>query len=184
LILPTLQIVNDTVKIVVKLRRVCCARPAHLFDDWIAHRGSLLQKLLGGTEYGRLVTKLTDCLLDLRAHPCIGNVPAVPSDQVFHSMDGGHGDMQRVALGLGGQRSPCKTAAGNGPGVVGDFQQRQVTQQSLTSHSRYDIAASGFLRDEWRSKDIECGSLVPPPPRYFLVSGEGTMRLRLRRAAR
>src|SRR5207244_2205272 len=99
-ILPALQIVNHPVEIVVKLGRVCCARPPHLFDDWITHC-SLLQKLLRRTEYRRLVIKPTDDLLNLRTHPCVGDMPAVPGDQVFHSVGCSDADVQCVAFSLG-----------------------------------------------------------------------------------
>jgi hypothetical protein len=37
LILSTLQVVDDPIEIMVKLARVCCARPTYLLDDWITH---------------------------------------------------------------------------------------------------------------------------------------------------
>ena len=61
---------------------------------------SLPQEFLGCAEYGRFITTFADDLFDLRTHPGIGDVPAVPSHQVFYPMYCSDANMQRVDLCL------------------------------------------------------------------------------------
>ena len=57
----------------------------------------------------------------------------------------GDADVQCVDFGLGRQRSSAKKVTGDNPAVVGDFQQRYVTEQPTSPASRSHIATPGFL---------------------------------------
>ena len=153
-LLPTLQIVNNPVQVMIKLGRVGCACPAYFFDNWITHR-SLLQELFRRTQHPRFIAKLTDSFLNLRTYPCVGNMSTVPGNEVFHSVGCGDADVQRVTLRLSGQGSFGEKTASHDPAFLGDFQQRHIAQKAMPTSSCSHITASSFLQYKRRSKDVE-----------------------------
>lgn len=100
LILSTLEIIDDPIKVMPELGGVRCTRAANLFDDGITHGSLLLEKFLWGAEYGRFVSKAADDLLNPRPHPGVSDMPTVPSHQVLHPVHGGERDVEGITRGL------------------------------------------------------------------------------------
>ena len=62
-----------------------------------------LQEFLRGTNDRRFIALSTTNRLDPVTQGGIGDMRAIPCDQVIHTMDRGHSDMQGVYLRIGGE---------------------------------------------------------------------------------
>jgi hypothetical protein len=96
---------NDLLEIIA----VLCSdrRPggAHFVDYRILGHGLRLRQFLGSTDDRCLQARASTRLLDLATDRRIRNVRKVPRDQVFHAIDGGHRNVNRVNPSLGRNRA-------------------------------------------------------------------------------
>ena len=87
-----------------------------------------LQEFLRGTNDRRFIALSTTNRLDPVTQGGIGDMRAIPCDQIIHAMDCGHSDMQGVYLGIWGQWYVCEQGLRQMLDSVGDVQLGEVYQ--------------------------------------------------------
>jgi hypothetical protein len=129
-----------------------------------------LQKFLRGTNDGRFIALGTTNRLDPVTQGGIGDMRAIPCDQVIHTMDRGHSDMQGVYLGIWGQWYMREQGLSQMLDSVGDVQLGEVCQHGQASCGSLWITGAGFLNNKLRDVEIKIPTMVMPPiVRHLLV---------------
>src|SRR5450631_1869372 len=137
----------------------------------IGSRGSMLflHQFPGCTEHRGIVACATAKALDFSAHPRVGNVRAVPSQQEVDAVHRGDRDVERVGPRFGGKAPGRNEMAAERNRLCRYVENRRLPQRDQPPCRRIRVARASLIENELRHVEVEGLAAVPPLDGYLLL---------------
>ncbi len=149
--------------------RVLCMASIVVSPAWVRLVLLVIEHLLGGADDRHPATQVVQDLMYSWRYPCIGNMCAVPRQQVVYPVIGHQGNVQRVKLGLGGQDGACHDLLCDSVNLRGKVQQRKTIQCQEPLSRQVRVAIGRLVEHILRNNEFVFMPLVfPPAPREHL----------------
>ena len=168
------QILEHTVKVIIELRGVGLPRYTHLFYYLVPSTSLLFShQFFGRAQARHLVPILFN---DTPYGPVqfgIGDVAAVPGQQVLTAVNGGDRDVSSIACRFARDRPFRDQVLGQFQYLATDRQYRNLSKEFQALTSEQGVSSSYFLNHKLRNLQLELGAArFPPIARNLLMGGD------------
>jgi hypothetical protein len=152
--LGPLDVVKDGAEVIVEAGRVVFPQPADLLYDRIEHNLSL-PSIVPGAKGWKFVARIFGGFRQAMHEFGVGNVTAIPREQVIHPVDGGDCDVESIFDGLHRNQAAREEAFCEFPGFAGEIKHGDTARRRAAT-SASPAPASSRTMEEMKTLNL-CG---------------------------